>query len=440
MVRKILGWLIFVLISSFIGFIIWLFFFRTEPQITTFTPVQRSEDFFPVDTTSNIGGTGIVNQEGREGTLGANLIPRVRQLSKVPVAGGISFERDTGLSETFITEEGIEEALTSSITIFRYIERATGHLYETRENTLTQTRLSNTTIPKIYEAEFAPNGENVSLRLLDEIDGDLINTIAATVKSKSTTSQETFRLVADGYALEGPFLNQNIEDVELDDNGLTYVIPNTKGGSLIITSDFEDLKKSVSFESPLREWIIQRINKNTIALTTKADSRLDGFLYFLNKNNRKIEKVIGEIPGLTTLVSPDGKWVVYSLSRGNGIETYAYNRETDNTLTLGINTLPKDKCAFANNNSDVIFCGASNQIERTTYPETWYQGSVSFNDDLWKIDLEKEEYDQLLEDGSDVSQSFDMTNLIVSPDDDHIMFVDKTTLTLWNVDTTIIQR
>jgi len=440
MVRKILGWLIFVLIASFIGFIVWLLFFRQTPVTPQFETRERAEDFFPVDTTSNIGTNGPINQDGRgEGTTGRSAIPRVRQLSNVPTAGGAAFERLTGSSETFITEDGVEESANTSMTIFRYIERATGHLYETRENTLTQTRLSNTTIPKVYEAKFAPNGSNAILQLIDDADSETLKTISASVVAKSTTTQESFQLVADGFALEGPFLSPNIESAEISASGISYIVPNQDRGSALITADFNDLSKELLYDAPLLSWNLQDVNSGTLALTTKADSRLDGFLYTVDKSTNVVTKKLGDIPGLTTLISPNEKWIIYSQSSGNSIDTYALNQETNDVITLGLNTLP-EKCIFSNNNEDILFCGAANQPERVPYPESWYQGAVSFNDNLWKVYLDTNEYDQVLGDREDVDRSFDITQITISPKDEFVLFINKKDLTLWSVDVTNIER
>ena len=438
MARKILGWLIFFLIAIFIGFLIWLFFFRTEPDNSSFSPSGRADDFFPVDTSENFGREGLpvdgVDTERR----GRNFIPRLRKLSDTPTAGSVAFERPTGSSETFVSEDGVEETREASVTIFRYIERATGHLFEARENSQTQTRLSNTTVPKVYDALFAPDGDHVLLRILAE-DGETVETLAATVTAKSTTSPETFQLVADGYSLEGSFLSPNTISADISENGLTYLIPNNKGGSSLITSDFDDLSKRIVFESPLQEWIVERISGNNASINTKADSRVDGFMYFVNLITGQSEKIIGELSGLTTLISPDEKWMVYSLSRENELDLFARNIDLGSTINLGLQTLP-EKCAFGRDNNDILFCAAPSQIERVPYPESWYQGLVSFEDNLWRINLDTEEFDQVLGDREEVNQSFDITKLQVSPRDEFVLFVNKKDQTLWSLDVTTVER
>lgn len=435
MVKRILGWVIFALVAVFIGFVIWLFFFREEPVTQTYTTPDRGDAFFPIDIQNGIGREGILNPDGTTGQgQGPAVIPRVRQLSQVPVAGSVAFERPTGSSETYISDEGVEESRAFTITTFRYIERATGHLYEARENSLTQTRLSNTTIPKIHHAKFTPNGEHVLLQYVAQ-DEETVETLSAKITAKSTTSAETFQLVADGYSLEGIYLPQNLVSVDIGATAVSYVLKKSAGGSTVILTDLRDQTKRVMHESPFSEWIVQLANASVATITTTADSHVNGFAYLLTSAGAAPKKLIGETTGLTTLTNPDNSWVLYSLARGNELDTFAYNVKTNQTKRLGIKTLP-EKCVFSQQNEHLVFCGATDQPERVPYPETWYQGLSTFNDNLWKINLETESYEAMLIDREEVDQSFDMTKLSLSPRDEFVLFVNKKDLTLWSVDIT----
>jgi len=436
MVKRILGWVIFTLIALFIGFIVWLFFFRKDTVDTTYVPPARGDSFFPVDLRGTPGDIPR-NPDGTPitpGTTGSTIIPRVRQLTQVPSAGAIAFERPTGSSETYISDTGVEERRAFTTTTFRYIERATGHLYEARENSLTQTRLSNTTLPKINDATFTPDGENVLLQYVGE-DNETVETLVAKVTAKSTTSPDTFQVVADGYALEGVYLAKNLVSVDILQKGISYVLKNTDGGISVVLADLRDQTKRLLHQSPFTEWMIQQVNDGVITLTTKADSRTGGYMYELNTSGGAPTKVLEDIPGLTTLTSPKKTWVIYSTGRESELETYAYNTTTKQTKRLGVKTLP-EKCVFSIQKEDLLFCGATDQPERVSYPETWYQGATSFNDNLWKINLSSEEYDALLVNKEEVPESFDMTKLILSPRDEFILFVNKKDLTLWSIDIT----
>jgi hypothetical protein len=438
MLRKILGWTIFVLIFVFIGFVIWLFFLRDTTTQSSFSSTPRAEDFFPTDIPSLRPDGQTTGDPNRTDIVNRNLIPRLRQLSQFPVAGSIVFERVGNTSRPVINEDGSETVAQNTVNIFRYIERSTGHLYEAREDSLTQTRLSNTTIPKVVDAFFTKDGQKAVLRMIKD-DQETIDTLSATIKSKATTSPSSASLIADGFALEGPYLSQNIVDAKISSNGLTYIVPKSAGGSSVITSTFDDLSKRLVFDSPLKDWVVSRINQNKILLTTKADSRVPGFSYLINIQNSAVEKLVGDIPGLTTLMSPDEKWLIYSLSRNNEFNTFVLNTETNETKKFGVTTLP-EKCVFSQKNSSVVYCAGPTQMPRVTLPESWYQGTVSLNDNLWKIDLSSQNYEELLMDKEEVDQSFDMTKLEVSPNDEFILFINKKDLTLWSLEITNIVR
>lgn len=432
MIRKILGWTIFVLIFIFIGFVIWLFFVREDVQPTSSQQFNRPEDFFPVDIPGMNANGEIDPDPNRTGLIGRNLIPRLRQLSQVPVAGSVAFERTGNTSRPVISEDGSETTERSTFVVFRYLERSTGHLYEAREDSLTQTRLSNTTIPRVVDSYFSRDGERVLLRILDE-DQESIDTLSARVTQKATTSPSGGAFVADGFALEGPYLTGNIVDAKIGSTGLSYLIPKNTGGSSLITSTFDDLSKRVIFDSPLKDWVISRVSASNILLTTKADSRVAGFSYLINAQTGASQKLIGDLTGLTTSLSPDGKWLIYSVSRNNEFGAFALNTETEETRRLGVTTLP-EKCVFSTTNSDVLYCAGPAQMPRVPLPESWYQGITSLNDNLWKINLDTQNYEQLLGDREEVDQSFDMTKLEISPKEDFLLFVNKKDLTLWSVE------
>lgn len=437
MLRKILGWTIFILIFAFIGFVIWLFFLRGDETSTSYTPTSRSEDFFPTNIPGLTPDGEINSDPNRTDFTNRNLIPRLRQLSQVPTAGSVAFKRTGNTSRPVINEDGSETVAQSSYNVFRYIERATGHLYEAREDSLTQTRLSNTTIPRVFDAMFSPNGENVVLRILNE-DQETVETLSAKVTAKATTSPSSGVMMADGFALEGPYLAKNLIDATIYSGGISYLIPQNNGGSALITSNFSDLAKKIVFESPLKNWVLSRINQNSILLTTKADSRTNGFSYLINSNGTS-KKIVGDMPGMTSLMSPNEKWLIYSLSRNNEFTTFALNTETNETKRFGVTTLP-EKCVFSQQNSDVLYCAGPSEMPRVSLPESWYQGTVSLNDNLWKIDLSSQNYEQILGDKEEVDQSFDMIKLEISPDDNFLLFVNKKDLTLWSLETTNIVR
>ena len=189
--------------------------------------------------------------------------------------------------------------------------------------------------------------------------------------------------------------------------------------------DFSGKKVRSVFSSDLSEWSIQWINDTTVAITTLASREADGFLFFLNIKDGSYSRILGPIRGLTTLVSPDAKYVLYSKSTDSGIETFIHNTNTGSEMKPSLSTLPA-KCVWQN--TITIFCGVPKTITPDQYPDSWYQGITSFNDVLWSINTGENSTNLILS----PEQNFDMTNLKFSISGDYIYFINKNDQTLWS--------
>ena len=86
-------------------------------------------------------------------------LPILRQITATPIAGATA-------TTTLVSDTSTTTLLRA--TMVRYMDRATGNVYDTRVDTMKQTRLSNTTIPKVYEAMWGNGAETVLARYLKE--------------------------------------------------------------------------------------------------------------------------------------------------------------------------------------------------------------------------------------------------------------------------------
>ncbi len=148
------------------------------------------------------------------------------------------------------------------------------------------------------------------------------------------------------------------------------------------TLNFSDNKKVQLFESPFSEWLSGWPTTSLITMTTKPSGSVPGYMYTIDPAKKNLIQVFGGINGLTTLTSPSGKLVLY----GNSALTLSiYHTDTKTSDVLGIKTLP-EKCVW-NKTGDTIYCAVPKSINSGLYPDAWYQGEVSFNDQIWKIDV-----------------------------------------------------
>jgi hypothetical protein len=193
------------------------------------------------------------------------------------------------------------------------------------------------------------------------------------------------------------------------------------------TMNFLSNKKVQIFDSPFTEWSGWWGSTKTISLTTKPASTIPGYVYQMDQNGKNFSEALGDINGLTTLASPDGKLILYG---DNNLNLSVYNTSTNTSTTLGVKTLP-EKCTW-NNSGSTIYCAVPRSIPDGQYPDSWYQGEVSFSDILWRIDVKTGNTDMLV-DPLTVSggEDIDGIKLAVDSAESYLFFVNKKDSYLW---------
>lgn len=332
-------------------------------------------------------------------------LPILRQISDSPVAGGISFKGD-------------------DLIIIRFVDRGTGHIFETNDQTLENTMISNTTIPKVPEAVWIPNGQTVALRYLDEENNIL--SFSANILT-STTSQDVSKNA------KSAFLPSNIEQLSVNPSGdkIFYLI-NDAGGSVGSVSQVNGLKKKIIFQSPFKEWLVSWTNDKIITLVTKPSSNVLGHLFFLNVKTGVTDKIMTGINGLTALVSDDAKNILYSESIGGSVKLKYRNLVNDNDSELSFKTLP-EKCVWSTLEEFVVYCAVPAVIPSREYPDGWYQGLASFTDSVWKVNVKTGSSELIMDIQRETGNNIDIMNPFLSEGDDYLLFMNRKDLTLWSL-------
>jgi len=254
----------------------------------------------------------------------------------------------------------------------------------------------------------------------DQATIDAINADCASIQA-AFSARSSQPIVLKGSLLEANILRGTLSP---DGTQMFFLEPSSSGVVGIVANSDGTNQKQI-FQSPLTEWMPQWVNKTTIAMTTLASTNADGYMYFLDPTTGNFTKILGPIQGLTTLTSPDAETVLYSQSTDDGFVTKTYAIATGTTQTLSVATLPA-KCVWETQSS--LMCGVPESIPTGQYPDNWYEGSVSFGDDIWSIDTITGSTSNLLS----PNQQFDIINPGMSPDDQYFYFINKIDGTLWS--------
>jgi hypothetical protein len=312
---------------------------------------------------------------------------------------------------------------TEFIPTIKYVEKATGNIYQTYADKIDERKLSSNILPTIYESFFGFNkdSESVIMRYLQE--NNIIETFVRTLPKQILGGD-----IVEDNSTPGSFLPENITDLSISpDASQIFFLFNVQNSSVGITASSTGDKKTQIFVSPFTEWLSQWPNDRMITLTTKPSYNVPGYMYAIDPTKKDFNKILGGINGLTTLTSPSGKMVLYS---GNNLSIYLYDTTTKNSKFIGLNTLP-EKCVW-DKTSTSIYCAVPKDIPAGQYPDSWYMGEISFSDDIWKIDIASGNT-ILVADPTNVQggEEIDGIKLAVDENQKYLFFVNKKDSYLW---------
>lgn len=374
----------------------------TEAPFSNFFPFGKPAI---TDTTKPPVDDGSSNPPVDDGNTGVTELPKLHKISDEPVAGGIVFSANT----------------TNTV---RYIERATGHIYQVPFDSMEKDRVSITTIPKLYESIWTTNGEGVVVRYLKGT-SETIETFSLNLSSISGTSS--------GAPAEGTFFPKNISTIVSNPakNSVFYLVPN-QTGSIGYISNPTNTTKTSAFNSPLKEWSASWPKEDTIALTPKPAHGIPNHLFFLNTKTNKLTKVLSKIPGMTALVNSDATAILYSRSTQNQTKLYIKSLKTGAVREMPFATLP-EKCVWAQTKSLLVFCAVPKEGMNGELPDTWYQGVTTFSDQIWQTDVETGATDLIADPDTLVATPLDVTDISLASDDSVLTFMNKRDLTYWGL-------
>jgi len=407
--------IIIILIIFFLimfGFVYYYFFFKKTPSQDEFN-LGNNVGLFPGNEQQPGGGN---NSGGKQTSVGveASPVPKYRKISQKPISGGIIVEN-------------IDKKNTDG-DIIRYMDRATGHIYETRTGSMKQERISNATIPKVQELFWNKNGDEIIARYLDEGTDNIISFYGKlTLKQNIAEGTKT-----DIYSLDGSFLQKNISDISMSPNGknLFYIIKK-QGTASGIKSGLGTTSGVEIFNSPLTEWLPEWTDGG-IFLTTKPSYKTDGFVFKLSDSG-DLTKIIGGIPGLTVTTKNDGLALLYSRSSNSSFGLFSYKINDRESSELKIKTLP-EKCVWSKKNKTIIYCAVPRIIPSGQYPDDWYMGLTTFDDMIWMIDTNIN-IGSIVADPNKYSEPpVDAINLRLNADESYLMFTNKKDYSLWGID------
>jgi len=382
----------------------------TTQQPKTTTDFSIYERLFPLKTStentpSNPTNTTPTPERTKTST-------KIHQISYRPVAGYGLFTKGVERLVSDITGK----TTTEYVNTVRYADQETGIIYE-QDDKYIENRISNTTIPNTYEALFSKDGTHIIYRFLDK-DQQTILTYVSQLVNKTNTPAD----------ISGNFIYKNIKNIAISPDGLSYFFIKPKQvGVDVVSTNFTTKKETFMYSHPLSEWVIDVGNK-ALNITTKPSGYTMGYSYNIDNASGAYSKTLSG-KGLTQSTSSDGLYKIYSTTENSKPNLFIKNTKTGDIYNTGLKTLP-EKCTYV---MTLYYCAVPNNAPAGTYPDNWYQGSVSFNDDLWVVDYTNKKQ-TFIESLNANSNSIDAIKLQLTNNAKTLYFIDKKTSLLWAYD------
>lgn len=316
----------------------------------------------------------------------------------------------------------VEAPKTEFISVLRYADKNNGNIYENQINEFEERKYSSTEIFKVHESFFTEKNilmrylkdNNIIVSFLGEMPKDILG-------GDSNGSNEVF----------GNFLPDNIKDVSVSkDRNKIFYLTNTNNG-VIGNLINEKSEKSQIFTSAFSEWNSHFANNDYVVLNTRPSGLVDGFSYLLNTKTREFNKILGNIKGLTTLLNSDLSILLYG-DNNLSLKIFDTNRSETKNLRIATHT---EKCIWSQNNS-TLYCAIPKNIEPgLIYPDAWYQGEASYNDEIWKIDTYTGAKTKIIDPNILYeNETIDAINLSLDKNEKTLFFMNKVDSYLWALD------
>ncbi|PIQ66528.1 MAG: hypothetical protein COV96_01010 [Candidatus Zambryskibacteria bacterium CG11_big_fil_rev_8_21_14_0_20_42_18] len=426
--KKVLIISISTLLVALIIFSAWYFFIREGAETTTLNPTGDGLPFGSDDSVNSGGDTttdnftppelGGARQPTTDELFGVDGMPALDEyglltsksnlfrISNTPVAGFVTFIKNGRLT-------------------VRYVDRATGHIYDalmpasTSSLPFEKIKVTNNTLPKVYEAYFKPDGNTVLLRLLKE-DSDTVENLSLALTPPKVASGETL------YTASSTALRGDMGAITVLSNNLFFVLQDTLS---IVSYTFNGSGTKTLFTSAFTDWRLTPAGNNLVVYTKASDDAL-GYAYTLNASGGSLTKILGPLNGLTIISNTSGSKIMYSYVNGNTRGLFIKDIKGTDVLEMSPSTFA-EKCLWGIKSVEKVFCGAPETPLVRGDLDGWYRGTKHLSDRIWLFDTKTETAQILSEPNKDLEIDIDFYMPKLSPNEDYLFFINKTDLSLW---------
>lgn len=299
----------------------------------------------------------------------------------------------------------------STSSTLRYIERATGYVFDVDPKTGKARRVTNTLVPKVYVAHLG-SGNLVALRTIDN-EGNPV-TLAGKI---GTTTQEGLA------ALDLTNLGTPLTGVATLASSADMVMLAPKGaGSSLVRARFDGSNARELLSIPAGDFRIHFVSDSRIVLSEKAGSGIPGSAFEVSSS---LTPLLTDIPGLLVLPNSSGA-ILYSSDTGSSVALFSKSGGSA-AVAVSLQTVA-DKCVWAPGGSDVAYCAVPAGLLGTQFLDKWYRGE-KHTEDIWYTVSASGTAEKLFT--IDSARALDVESPIIDRKGEYLAFLNARDKSLW---------
>ncbi len=412
-IRAILEFLLAALIVVSLGALSgWYFFLRGQTQTTQSQDAARG---FGNAAPTFGGALGSAYQNalstfgGAKNPQSPQALPQLWQVDTTPVAG-YGFVQSGGATRLY------------------FAERGNGYIFSADPSMQNVARLSNTLMPKTYEAFFSGDGSVVE-RSLDNA-GAITTFVGALSASSSADSLK---------ALGGTALAKNILTIAVSpvSNEVFYLARGSGGGAAGIRASWSGANQKRLFTSGLSDWRLlwlpdsaakgsAQSGERIVLLESPADG-VPGYAYELKKDG-SLTSLLRDLAGLTISPRASSTALIYGTSGSGALSLFARVSASSSVVQFPIKTVA-EKCVWAPSRELVAYCAVPSVAPSGDFLDGWYRGERHTADAWWRVDVSAGSAHLFYSPES--SRALDVENPVMDADGKYIAFTNRADLSLW---------
>lgn len=308
---------------------------------------------------------------------------------------------------------------SSTNVVVHFVEAGTGHVFSLDVVSGAENRLSNITVPTANEAAVAATGN-----------------YALILSGGQSAGRELTLVTLPGVnrELKSVSFNERVEQATLTtDDKVLYT---SAGQNTLIGReyDIETNKTRTIFTLPFKEATVRfgRKASDPIYVYPKTAASLESAVYEVNGGVLKRLPLSGY--GLTAATSQTT--VLFTALLQGTYQSWLFDTVSKQGTPLTF-SLIADKCSFIGD-AATLYCGLYYDTDVNT-PISWYQGTLTTNDDLVKINAIDGTIVNLINLKETAGRDLDVSKLTGSNDAVRLYFTNRIDGTLWIYDQSLVQ-